>query len=332
VKFSVVIATYNRARELQETLASLAAIECDDYWEVIVVDNNSTDDTRAVVETAKTGFPVPLAYVIERQQGRSAALNAGFTAARGDIIATTDDDVRVPSDWLVRIREAFEVTAADYVGGRVLPLWSAPPPRWLPDRGGPLWAVIALLDYGPDVIPFGKRVPLGVNMAFRRAAIDVVGGLNPRIGRKAGTLLGQEVREWCLRARAAGLRGCYVPGVLVRHVIPEERLTKRYYRRWFYWRGISRAMLYAETRLDMEAPEQSTLDFDRVPHVLGVPRYMFRRALCAAKDAVLANLRRDAVAAFEHEVWLCFFAGVVSQRLKDRHLVHSATALHSAQR
>jgi glycosyltransferase involved in cell wall biosynthesis len=332
VKFSVVIATYNRARELGETLASLAVIQCADHWEVIVVDNNSTDDTRAVVETARTDFPVSLVYVNERHQGRSAALNAGFSVTSGDIIVTTDDDVRVPSDWLVRIGEAFDATAGDYVGGRVLPLWSAPPPRWLPDRGGPLWAAIALLDYGSDVIAFGKRVPLGVNMAFRRAAIDVVGGLNPRIGRKAGTLLGQEVREWCLRARAAGLRGCYVPSVVVRHVIPRERVTKRYYRRWFYWRGISRAMLYAETRLDMEAPEQSTLDFDRVPHVLGVPRYMFRSALRAAKNAVLGKFRRDAVAAFEHEVWLCFFAGVVSQRLKDRHLVHSAAALHSPPR
>jgi hypothetical protein len=162
--------------------------------------------------------------------------------------------------------------------------------------------------------------------------LDRVGGFNPRIGRKAGTLLGQEVREWCLRARAIGLHGYYAPDVVVQHVIPRERLNKRYYRRWFYWRGVSRAMLYAETHLDMEAPEQSTLDFSTVPHVLGVPRYMYRSALVAAKDALVAAVRRDRVAAFEREAWLWFFAGIVSQRIKDRHLVHSAAALQSPQR
>src|SRR6185436_4037600 len=103
------------------------------------------------------------------------------------------DDVRVEPDWLTRIGRAFDSLQCDYVGGRVLPLWGGPQPRWLPNRGGHLWAVIALLDFGTQPLAFGKRVPLGVNMAFRRTALDRVGGFNPRIGRKAGTLLGQEV-------------------------------------------------------------------------------------------------------------------------------------------
>lgn len=318
MKFSVVIATYNRAAELKRTLESLARIECDDAWEVVVVDNNSPDDTRAVVEAAMADFPVALSYLFEREQGRSAALNRGFADTSGSIIVTTDDDVRVEPDWLTQIGRAFDSLACDYVGGRVLPLWGGPPPRWLPNRGGHLWAVIALLDFGPQPLAFGKRVPLGVNMAFRRSALDRVGGFNRKIGRKAGTLLGQEVREWCLRAHAAGLKGFYAPDVVVQHVIPVDRLRKPYFRKWFYWRGISRAMLYAETGLDMEAPEQSTLDFSKVPHVLGIPRYLFRSALVAVKDVVTATLRRDPIAAFEHEAWLCFFAGIVAQRVKDR--------------
>jgi glycosyltransferase involved in cell wall biosynthesis len=316
---SILIATYNRAPELADTLASLARLHYAGAWEVIVVDNNSTDATRAVTERAQAAFPVPLIYGFEREQGRSAALNHGLALARGAIIVTTDDDVRVEPDWLQQIERALDRLNCDYVGGRVIPLWGAAAPRWLPTYSSALWAVIALLDFGPSPVQFGKRVPLGVNMAFRRTALDRVGGFNVRVGRKAGTLLGQEVREWCLRARDAGLRGFYAPEIVVQHLIPAERLQKAYYRRWFFWRGISRAMLYAETGLDMEAPEQSTLSYAQVPHVAGVPRYLFRRALVELRGMIIAAVRRDHVATFEREIWLWFFAGIVKQRWKDRH-------------
>jgi len=326
MRFSILIATYNRAALLGDTLASLSHLRAGAPWEVIVIDNNSPDNTREIVERAIPGFPVPLRYAFEREQGRSAALNYGFRLAQGDIIVTTDDDVRVEPDWLTRIDAGLESQHCDYVGGRVLPLWGAAPPRWLPKTNGQLWAVIALLDYGASPVQFGKRVPLGVNMAMRKSAIDRVGGFDARIGRKAGTLLGQEVREWCLRAHAAGLIGFYIPDLVVRHLIPADRLTKRYFRRWFYWRGISRAMLYAETGLDMEKPEQTTLDFSAVPHVAGVPRYMFRSAANALKDAVVAALKGDAIASFDRELWLWFFAGVVKQRWKDRQRAITTTA------
>jgi glycosyltransferase involved in cell wall biosynthesis len=318
MRFSIIIATYKRADVLADTLASLARLRSGAPWEVVVVDNNSPDHTRQVVDRAAVTYPVPLTYAFEREQGRSAALNCGFAIAKGDIIVTTDDDVRVEPDWLHRIQAGLETQQCDYVGGRVVPIWGGARPRWLPATNGQLWAVIALLDYGATPVKFGKRVPLGVNMAMRRNAIERAGGFDVRIGRKAGTLLGQEVREWCLRAHAAGLTGYYIPDLVVQHLIPRDRLTKSYFRRWFFWRGISRAMLYAETGLDMEKPEQSSLDFTRVPHVAGVPRYMFRSALVALKHAVAAAAKGDPVGSFERELWLWFFAGVVKQRWKDR--------------
>ncbi len=317
MKYSIVIATYKRAADLRETLASLARLQPDGPWEVIVVDNNSPDDTRAVVEEAARTFPVDLRYLFEREQGRSPALNAGIRAARGAIVATTDDDVRVPVDWLNHAAAGLERLQCDYVGGRVLPIWGGPRPEWLPNHGGKQWAVIALLDYGPEPIEFGARVPLGVNMAFRRAAFDAAGLFDPNTGRKAGTLLGQEVREWCIRARAAGVRGFYVPEMSLEHIIPADRLCKAYFRRWFYWRGISRAKLYERAGLDMEAPERTTLDFSRVPHILGVPRYLYRKALASAAGWLRATVRRDRIAAFDYEVWLWFFAGIVKQRWAD---------------
>jgi glucosyl-dolichyl phosphate glucuronosyltransferase len=324
VKFSVVIPTYNRAGELRATLESLAGLRPETpAWEVVVADNNSSDETRDVVVDAASRFPVPLRYVFEREQGRSAALNAAIRASRGAIVVTTDDDVRVEPDWLDRAGEALETLDCDYVGGRVLPIWGAPRPSWIPDHGGRQWAVIALLDYGTEAIPFftrAHRVPLGVNMAFRREAFDRAGLWDNSVGRRKGTLLGQEVREWMQRARAAGLRGSYAPRLAVRHVIQAERLRKRYFRRWYYWNGISRALMYRNAWIDMQAPESTDVDYSQVPHILGVPRFYFRKVPRELWRFVRSTLTGDAVSAFEAELWLWFFVGVLRQRWQDRRL------------
>lgn len=318
MKFSIVIATYNRAEELVKTLESLKTLEVEEPWEVVVVDNNSPDDTRETVLESSRAFPVPLHYVFEKEQGRSAALNAGILASEGEIIAITDDDVRVDPHWLSNAASALEELNCDYVGGKALPIWGGERPNWLPNRGGKHWGVIALLDYGPERIEFAERVPLGVNMVFRRDAFTRAGLWDNSIGRKAGTLLGQEVREWTQRARAVGLRGFYSPDLVVHHVIPQDRLTKRYFRRWFYWHGISRAILYRSKGIDMEAPERDTFDFSNVPHVAGVPRYLYRTCIQSFFSMCKEFAKRNHIAHFEHELWMWFFAGVVSQRWKDR--------------
>jgi glucosyl-dolichyl phosphate glucuronosyltransferase len=320
MKFSVIIATYNRAEELVKTLDSLTKLEPAGPWEVIIVDNNSADNTREMVLQQVGTFPVPLRYIFEKEQGRSAALNAGIRAAQGEIIAITDDDVRVDPKWLRNAEEALALLSCDYLGGKALPIWDGDLPDWLPNRGGKHWGVIALLDYGPEPIEFGEKVPLGVNMVFRRECFERAGLWDNRVGRKASTLLGQEVREWTQRGRAAGLRGFYSPGLIVHHVVPRDRLTKKYFRKWFYWHGISRAMLYNNNRLDMESPESTALDFAKVPHIAGVPRYLFRTCIKKFFSSWAALARGDAIARFEDELWLWFFAGILRQRWKDRQL------------
>jgi glycosyltransferase involved in cell wall biosynthesis len=318
MKYSIVIATHNRAADLRSTLASLATLSPPDPWEVIVVDNNCTDDTPAVVRDASAAFPVPLRYAFESVPGRCAALNTGIAIARGQIIVTTDDDVRVPADWLDCAGLELDRLQCDYIGGKVLPIWGGPRPAWLPDHPGRHWAVIALLDYGPEPIEFTRKMPLGVNMAFRREVFERVGPWDPRIGRKAGTLLGQEVREWCVRARGKGIRGFYTPALSLRHLIPASRLNKQYFRRFFYWRGISRAMLYQQRGLDMESPQETRLDFARVPHWFGIPRYMFRTAVTSAARAVRLMLAGRAADAFDQELYVWMFLGIARQRWIDR--------------
>ena len=317
----MIIATYNRAQELVKTLESLRCLQVSEPWEVIIVDNNSSDNTHEVVLERAESFPVPLRYLMEKEQGRSAALNAGIQASKGEILAITDDDVRVDVHWLSNAEAELGELKCDYVGGKALPIWGGELPDWLPNRGGKHWGVIALLDYGPEPLEFGEKVPLGVNMVFRRECFERAGLWDNSIGRKAGTLLGQEVREWSQRGRAAGLRGFYSPKLIVHHVIPQDRLTKKYFRKWFYWHGISRAILYQNNRLDMESPERTVLDFSKVPHVAGVPRYLFRTCIMKFFSIWTAMVRRDAISRFEDELWIWFFAGILRQRWKDRQRV-----------
>lgn len=320
MRFSVIIPTYNRAEELRETLSSIAKLRVSAPWEVIAVDNNSTDRTReTILESAKL-FPVPLRYVFEPEAGRSAALNAGIRQAAGKIIATTDDDVRAEPDWLEQADAGLDREACDFVGGKVLPIWEGEKPAWLANQGGRHWSVIALQDHGPKPVEFGARyAPLGVNLAFKKETFETVGLWDTRVGRKAGTLLGQEVREWLMRARAAGLRGMYIPEMIIHHVIPRDRLSKRYFRRWFYWHGVSRAMLYQQSRIDMLSPEETTLDFSTIPHIMGVPRYLYRTLFKTTANMLKSKIAGREAESFDQELWLYFFLGLWRQRWKDRH-------------
>ena len=318
IQYSVVIPTYNRAESLLNTLESLSKVQLLEETEVIVVDNNSSDQTKDVVEKAMAWFPERLHYVFEPEQGRSAALNAGIRACRGEIILITDDDVQLDADWICAARRGLAEEKCDYVCGKVLPIWQKERPGWLPNRGGKHWGVVGLLDYGTEAIKLGAQVPIGVNMAFRRDAFARAGMWNNLVGRRGTSLLGQEVREWGLRARAVGLTGFYIPEMVVHHSISSDRLTKRYFRRWFYWHGISRAILFELRGVDMETPEETTLDFSKVPQIMGVPRYMYRSCFHMFTRILSSAVRRDQVATFENELWLWFFAGVLAQRWKAR--------------
>ncbi|MGH9346249.1 MAG: glycosyltransferase family 2 protein [Vicinamibacterales bacterium] len=318
MKYSVVVPTCNRAGELRETLASLCAVRSREPWEVVVVDNNCTDGTPGVVRGAAVAFPVPLKYVFEVVPGRSAALNAGIAHATGDILVTIDDDVRVEPDYLDHVGRSFGTLQCDYIGGRVLPLWRGRRPSWLPERRTRHWAVIALVDEGQEPFEWTTMLPIGANFAMTRRAFEIVGPWNTGVGRKAGTLLGQEVREWCLRARERGLRGYYAPASVVRHVIHADRLKKSYFRRWFYWRGISRALMYQQHGLDMESPQRAAFDFARMPHVAGVPRYLYRTAASTMARVIATRVRGDETRAFEQELLLWMYAGILRQRWRDR--------------
>jgi glycosyltransferase involved in cell wall biosynthesis len=317
---TVLIATYNRAALLAETLDSVARLRTPAgwRWEVIVVDNNSADDTRSVVERYVATFPVRLRYLFESQQGRSSALNTGIAAAAGRVIAFTDDDVRVDEGWLEHgcrpLLEGGAVTA--YTGGPVRPIWGAPPPAWFDLKDGHLWGTIAIQDHGsrPFVYEEGGKVPLGANMAVRKSLFDAVGGFRPDLGRSGGRLvLGQEVPELLLRARNAGVHGLYVPEMQLHHHIPAARLTRCYFRRWWFGKGVSRAALHR-----IHPRNELGVDVAAAPHVLGVPRFMYGSALRALLAWCRAALERKPEVTFRHQMRLAYFCGYFWTRVRER--------------
>ena len=295
---TVLICTYNRADLLGETLDSLRGTRTSLRWDVIVVDNNSADGTREAVASRIAEFPVRLRYLFEPRQGKSNALNTGLEATDAGIVIFTDDDVRVGEEWLeASCRPMLDDPTIDYTGGPVLPIWERPRPSWLDSTRSDLWGTLAILDYGPDRFVFEerRRVPLGANMAVRRQLIDRIGGL-----------LGQEQAEFFCRSRIVGARGVYVPQASLQHHVPARRLTREYFLRWWYWKGVSKA------RLEQRHPvTEMGIDLSRVPTIARVPRFMVGSAVRDLGGIVLAALTANRVEAMRRAAMLCYFAGYV---------------------
>ena len=337
---SILICTYNRAALLEQTLEALSRATVPDRCtvEIVVVDNNSTDDTPAAIRRAAALGPIPIQYVHERRQGKSFALNAGLSASRGEIIALTDDDVLPSTDWLARVVSNFR-TAGDvvFVFGKVLPRWEVPPPpEMLTVRARDIWGPLALVDYGDETIrydaaTFGtQRLPVGANLAIRRDAIETVGGWRTDLGKVDNTLIAGEDHELCVRLFVGGLySGIYDPAVSVRHLVPASRVTRRYFRRWFFWHGRTMARMADAVYLD--------LDLARVPSIAGVPRFVYGQLLQQVRRWLGRIGRADGLALLIEELKLVEYAGFLSEIWRSRlpfgrGLPHSAVAAAARQR
>lgn|SRR5262249_48445279 len=234
---SVLICTRNRADSLRQTLESLISstnLESSD-WEVVVVDNCSTDYTAEICRDFHERFPRHFRFLAEKKSGHSNALNSAIAAARGEILAFTDDDVRCAPDYLHGIRTVFGQYPADGVQGRVLPECEGGRPEWLDSSFG---LTLALRDCGEEVVELDGPL-FGCNMIVREEVFQKTGGFSPELG--PGTAgLGADT-ELTLRMRQAGCRLIYAPQIVVWHRLPRERLTKSFFRERFFLSGRSLA-------------------------------------------------------------------------------------------
>jgi glycosyltransferase involved in cell wall biosynthesis len=263
---SVVICTYNRAESLERTLASLGQMQVASHvsWEVLVVDNNSTDRTRAVVERFASRGQPNCRYLFEPRQGKSYALNAALDAVAGEIVAFTDDDVTVDPGWVEAIWHSFE-DGCVAVGGRIVPVWTTPKPVWLSEHGPyRLMAAVVQYDLGDVPCPIDRidRPAYGANMAFRRGVFERYGRFNTSLGPKGRALMRGEDTEYWRRLLKAGERMMYAPDAVVYHPVERARMRKSYYQAYYYHAGKIEMMLE-------QAPAKGV-------RILGVPRYLFR--------------------------------------------------------
>lgn len=305
---SVIVATYNRCEVLRGALESLLDQETGaTTYEVIVADNNSTDDTRRVVEELRAKSNVNLVYCFEPEQGVSYARNTGVAHARATILAFTDDDILPARDWVAAVHEGFKrFPDADCIGGKVLPDPSITFPEWLTETH---WTPLALLNLGdePLVLNVVNGAGLvGANFAVRATPLKEVGLFRPELQRVKGGIGSLEDTELQLRLSVAGKRLMYLPELIVYTQVIDERLDKAYHRRWHCGHG----HFYAVMR-DEQFEESKFRLFD-------VPAHLYRSTLSNLFDWLRCRLTNEADLGFQRELELRFFWGFFRKRFAER--------------
>jgi glucosyl-dolichyl phosphate glucuronosyltransferase len=273
LNITVILCTYNRCQSLATALESLAASQLPDAvkWEILVVDNRSSDRTREVVEDFSSRYPGRFRYIFEKQPGKSHALNTGIREAYGELLAFMDDDVTVAPTWLHNLTAPLKDAEWAGVGGCILPAGTFSPPRWLALDGpygmaGPLYAHFDLGDKAHEL----DRPPYGANMAFPKAVFEKYGGFRIDLGPSPGSAMGHDDTELGRRLMDAGERLLYEPTAVVYHQIPENRVSESYFLKWWFDYG--------------RAQVRST---GKRPAILGIPRHYI-----SIPNLVLSHLPR----------------------------------------
>lgn len=251
---SVLIATRDRRAELEVQLRSLESIQAPEGgWELLVIDNGSSDDTPGLLRKVAEDGRLPLRALCQPRRGKSRALNQGILAARGELLAFTDDDAMVQPQWL----RAFESAASAHAGaigfaGRA------------PALGGPAPAGHGIINYEHgdrdfEIRPF-ETPPPGVNFAFRRQAFERYGLFREDLG-PGSSVQRAEDTEFVRRLWLGGERLRYVADAVVQNPVRHERLSRRFALRWMFWLGRSNARMTGRPA--------------GVRTVGGVPRYVY---------------------------------------------------------
>ena len=262
---TVILCTYNRCESLARALASVAVSQVpeDVRWEVLVVDNNSRDQTRAVVDEYLQLFPSRFRYTFEPRQGKSYALNTGVRESVSDVLAFMDDDVEVDSMWLQRLSNVMRDNRWAGAGGRIVPEAGFTPPRWLEMTHRYALAPLALFDLGPESREMAEP-PFGTNMAFRREMFSRYGGFRTDLGPQPGSQIRSEDTEFGARLLSGGERLWYEPSAVVYHPVSQERLQRPYFLAWWF----------DKARADVR---EEGIPRNTKWHVAGVPLFLFRR-------------------------------------------------------
>lgn len=299
MKISIVVCTYNRGRSLEKTLQSLNRLNLpeENQVELILVDNNSKDDTKKIVSDFSPVARFPVRYVFESRQGLSHARNRGVAEAAGEILAFTDDDVLVDENWLANISDCFRREDIACAGGKIFPIWEVDPPKWLTSE---LYKFLAILDLGNDPVELREDSIFGANLIIRSAMFEKYGVFNPDVGRTDGKLYAGEESEFIERMLVGGERVFYLPNLIVHHYIPKNRINKKYFRKW--------------------VKDNSELLADQLGvytkrNIMGIPFYIIKRLIISFFDYLVACITLNKM--FYRELLLLKYLVFVGRRLRS---------------
>jgi len=264
---TVGIPTHNRASILRETLRRLMRLAIPDGidWELIVVQNNCTDGTAAVLD--EVAARLPLRVIIEPQAGVNFARNAAIAAARGEYLVFTDDDTLVDERWLAAYVSAFRsFRDADVFGGPIVPRFASPPPPWLREALPLVHGAYGNLDARGRGTTLGATFyPFGANMAFRTSVLKN-SPFDPRLGPKGSSRVNGSETALILALFASGHAGRWVEDARVEHCVQAKQMTTDFLRWYFTGQGASLARVPMEPGTKM---------------LWGRPRWLWREAVVA---------------------------------------------------
>lgn len=298
---SVIICTYNRSANLDSCIDALEnQKDCAGInWEIVIVDNNSSDDTAVVIKRLQEGCE-RIKYVFEKQQGLSWARNRGIEETESRYLAFIDDDIRVDANWLKSIYDCFERYKCNAVGGRIYVDSPGPLPVWIQED---MRGFLGHRDFGDEQFQMDgyQQFPFGGNMCLARSAIEMVGKFDVRMGRKgegkiASELFKGEETDYFNRLADAGGVIYYEPKAIVWHKILPHQLVKRFFRTIHFVAGLQKA------GLDKTVYQR---------RFLNVPLFVYRQALWAVFRYLWQLFTKGPSLAFRQQMNVGYFWGMI---------------------
>lgn len=290
----LILPTYNRALLLKDCLESVFRANRPRGLNItaVVVDNNSKDDTKDIVQSFIDRNDLSIRYIFVGRAGKSAALNESIAQTTAELVGLIDDDEQLDPAWFeVAYREFFTSPELDYIGGPYWPNWEQAQPDWFPAAYGGIVGIVPR----PERIAFSREfngMLMGGNAVIRRLTLEKVLPYPEHLGKIGTKIRSGEDEVIYHRLLELGAKGMVVPDLIIHHWIPAKRLTKQYCRQWAIGRGISEGSQLRERGF-------------REPALLGIQRYKFGTALQGMRRMLLAKSRQERFAA-ELSVLDCF--------------------------